>query len=586
MNLEESNEFAQEENNKSKKKKMILLLIIFCIIGIVGLFGLIGYLKIKDNNTKKIFLNQERKNLSSTLFIEQDGNSYVSAEEFSNLLGYKYHPGEYKKYNQDENFCYIETDYEIISIQSDSKNLKKYLINSKDTRNLEDDENTVEKETVAVNNTNSNNTAEMFIVKSKNDTMKLFDLSTETIKYNNNIYVPVNDIEKIFNIKYEINGSRTYISNLYYLYQTTLNFVKNNEKYTEVSNCYENVLALVDDLLIVKNDSNKYGVVSLETGKTIIDFIYTDIQYLQNKEEFFVYTENSVGLINKNKETIISPTSSYEELTVFDEINQLYMAKSKKGYGILNRRGDVVVPVSFENVGLDSFESFENFELSVESDTPNLLQSKYIIVYDNDKLGLYDVEGNQILKTVYDDFGYIATDEDKEEGFDSVLLLPKESGINGIIIKQNDLYGIFDLDGVNVLVPCSLTKVYSVTRDGQTEYFMLFDDQEINVSDYFSDYVNDESEMNQENDDKNDENNENDFDEENNNENNESNNAENSDEIENNENNGFDDENNESSDEEFFERDSEENNGENFDEENFDEEFFEEEINTEIEEEN
>ncbi len=482
MNLEESNEFLKDQHSKNKKRNIILALILICIVIVVILIVAIYLLKIKDSNTSKLYVNGTKVNLSKTLFINKDDVGYVSAKELSNFAGYNYIQGEYKKYTQDENYCYLQSDYEVISISVDNNKIKKYLINT-----TEDTEKTQKTEAPKTTTPQTQSNLPTFVVKSENDSMEVFELSTNVISVNNNIYIPIDDIEKIFNISIAVDGKSTYISNIYALYNKALN-VATQLKYQEISNSYENVRAIVDDMIVVKDSKNKYGVISLLDGNKILDMKYTDIQYIQNTGEFFVYTENSVGLLDKTSKTIITPTK-YDSLSVFDEYNKLYLAEENGKFGILDVKGEIIIPVAFDKIGLKSIEFFDDFGLP-ESETPNLLESKFIVVLEDGKFGLYDIEGNRLIKSLYNSFGFLPNQEDKKNELNSTLIIPKEYGIYGLVIEQNGFYGIFDLKKSDIVIPCSLNKIYSKTESGELNYYMETDENLINIKEFFADYAN------------------------------------------------------------------------------------------------
>lgn len=491
MNLEESNEFIKEQDSKKRKKNIILGLIIMCIILIVVLIAMISFLKIEDANTSKLYVNGDKIKFSKTLFLTQDDITYISAKEISQLVGYNYESGEYKKYNEDENYCYLQNDYEVISIAVDSNIIKKYLINANDIEGKDKDKTDVKEQEESLKNTDSQQIT--FTVKSNNDTMELFELSDKVVKINDEIYVPINDASKIFNIMISVDNKTTYIYNLLYLYQRGVAFAT-QYGYDEISSMYENVRAIVDNILIVKDSKGKYGAISMEDRSQILGMKYSNIQYIQNTEEFFVYTDDTVGLIDKTgKKTIIQPTE-YDDLAVFDEINKLYIAQKDGVYGILDRKGNEIIPVTYDSIGLTSFVDFE----LPDTETPNILEDKFIIVTENEKFGLYTIDGERLLRSIYDSFGYIQDSEDKKSGIDSVLIVPKSAGIHGLVIKQNDFFGIYDLDSKDIIIPCSLNKIYSKVESGELNYYMISGEDIYNIKEFF-DELNSSNDHNQNN---------------------------------------------------------------------------------------
>ncbi|MBP3596347.1 MAG: WG repeat-containing protein [Clostridia bacterium] len=469
MNLEESNEFAKHQKSKNKKRNAILGMIIICIVAVIFLIIAISFLKVKDANTPKLYLNGDKIKLSKTLFVSQDETNYVSVKEFASITGYNYIQGEYKSFAKDNNNCYLKSDYEVISFSVDNNKIKKYLINNK--------------------------AAEVkFSVKSENDSMEIFELSNNVISINDNIYMPMENLEKIFNISINVDGKSIYVYDIYYLYQRAFNIVK-QLKYPEISSTFENVRAISDGMIVCKNSTGNYGVISGD-GKRILDFIYKEIQYIQNTEEFFVYTdENTVGLLDKNGKKIIAPTE-YDTLTVFDETNKLYLACKDGKYGVLqvakNNKSESVkeiVTVAFDKVGIKSIELFEKYKIK-ENESPNLLENKFIVVQEDGKYGLYDLDGNRIIRTIYTSLGFLPNENDKKDSLNSVLVIPKEYGISGLVVEQDGLYGIFDLEILELVVPCSLNKVYSKTESGDFSYYIQVGEEIYDVKDYFADYDN------------------------------------------------------------------------------------------------
>ena len=387
------------------------------------------------------------------------------------------------------------------------------------------------KEDTTTNNTNKNL---IYTVDSEDNSLELLELSDETILVNGIIYVPIEDVKKVFNVNFRVNGQSVYINDLNSLFARAKAFVESNGK-GKISTIYENVRALVDNYVIFENSNKKYGVISLDTGEQVLSSKYSKIIYMQNIEEFFVYTDETVGVIDKDGlNTIIEPTK-YDSLTVLDEINKLYLAKEKGKYGVLDKQGKIVVPVAYSSIGMKSIKSYDEFEIN-NTETDDLLDSKYIVVLDDTKLGLYNLTGERILNAQYEDFGYVASESDKKAKIKSTLIIPKKVGIYGIIIKQKGYYGIFDLKNQTVAIPCSFSKIYEKTEGGKSDYYLEFGNDVIPLSEY----INENFEVEQENDDTYDE-----SQEESNHEKENSNNED----VENNDNNREDSDNNDSQNE-------------------------------------
>ena len=488
MNLEESNEFIAFEQKKNKKKKIILFLILLLIISVILLIVFWVFLVGKQSKEAKLYFNGKKVQWPSGMFFTQNETTYVSVKDMVGFINGQYNKGEYKTYTQDKNYGYIQTKYEVISFNVGSLYVKKYIINDTPEQENISDTQVVEEENP-------------IIVESENNAMELFELSSETILENDKIYIPMDDINRIFNVRCVVKENEINLYNLEYLYNYALSSLT-SYNVTAISNSYENIRALSQNMVIVANKNDKYGVINLDSGETVLSYQYKKILYLQSTNEFFVYTDDSVGLLDANGETVIAPTK-YDSLTVFDAINRLYLSEKNGKYGIVNDRGKEIVSTSFRAVGTKALVDIDEYELP-DSETPNLLNSKYIIVADESYVGLFDIKGKRILKATYDDFGYVATDADKKKEIRSTLLIPKSIGVNGVIIKQSGYYGICDLDKGEILIPCSLSKIYCKTKNGETTYYMEIGDETLDIKQYLKENDLDSDDV--ENDDENNEN--------------------------------------------------------------------------------
>ena len=488
MNLEESNEFIAFERKKSKKKKIILFLIISLIATAVLLIVFLVFLANKQSQEAKLYFNGKKVQLPAGMFFVKDEITYVSAKDMEAFVNGQYNKGEYKTFTQDPNYGYIQTKYEVVSFNVGSRYIKKYIINNeeKDPR-------------ISTPQTQEENP---ITVESENNSMEVLEISSEVILENEKIYIPMEDINRIFNVQCTIKDTEIKIYNLDYLFAYAQKII-GNYNVTEISGTYENLRALAQDMVVVKNKNDKCGVISLSTGESVLSFQYTKILYLQSTNEFFVYTNDTVGLLDSKGKTIIAP-KKYESLSVFDEINKLYLAGKGGKYGIVNNKGDEIISTSFKSIGTNSIVDLEEYEMP-ETETPNLLDSKYIIVTDQSYVGLFDKKGKRILRAVYDDFGYIASESDKKKEIRSTLLIPKSVGVNGVIIKQGGYYGICDLDKAEIIIPCSLTKIYCKTKNGETTYYMEMGDEVIDIKQYLKEndlYSDEEDEEEEEKDNK------------------------------------------------------------------------------------
>lgn len=509
MNFEESNQFVEQMEKNNKNKKTVLTVLIICAVLVVVLFGIIAYIRKKDAAQLKIYVDDKQVKISASLLLQsKDGVQYMNVRELAELLGYSYQKGEYKNYTEDAKSCYLRTPYEIVSMSANSNTVTKYILNE-NARTSTDEQ--ISKDLILVDEKTGKGSINI-VVDSENETEEIFTID-EAIQYvNDELYVPFPELAKIFSVQLNTSqANRIRISSIPSLVQTITKLAQ-DAGYTEVSNIYENLMAIADNMLVV-GDGAKYGVISLKDGKEVISLKYDKIVYRQNTEEFFVTAEESVGIVDATGNTIIKPTA-YDNIASLDELQKLYLVEKNDKFGVVNHEGNTIVYAEYDSIGIENKEEFAGEDIR----NFNLLFEECIPVYNDDKVGIIDIEGTERLKCVYDSLGYVANatsknnqnnnsnassrveedDENEEnenttntsrnqtatvEAHESVLTIPESVGIKGIVVKQ-DSYGIFDVEAKRLIIPCVYSKIYAKTRGGVTKYYLEYDEQEIDLKEF------------------------------------------------------------------------------------------------------
>ena len=274
MNFEESNSFVEEMERTNKKKKNVLAVIIACAILVVILFGLISYLKYQDSLKLKMFIDGNQINISSTLLLESDGKKYMSIKELANMLGYSYKNGEYKSYNEDPNSCNFSTDYEVVSLSADSNTFTKYILDKNSLVNIAglEDEEALQSQLFFMDNTTGQQNINIEVA-SENESQETFSISEPIKNINNELYVSFDELPRVFNVQLDVSNPNRI--RVYSLNNLIISGSQNAEKlgYSQISNIYENLTAIADNMLIV-GDGTNYGVVSLVNGQEIVSLKY------------------------------------------------------------------------------------------------------------------------------------------------------------------------------------------------------------------------------------------------------------------------------------------------------------------------
>ena len=460
MDFQESTQYMKEMEQKQKRKKMLIIGIIFCIVLIAFLAAVIFYLKYQDSITFKMFINN-KKVLTSKTFVNYDEKTkdfYVDLEELSEALGSSFQQGSIAL-AEGENLYSITGDYEKVDINLDSDKYNKYV--------FEDD---ASKGKRAKYEKTVYGTS--LIIRTPADTKEIFKLNKPLKKINGSVYIHADDIEELLSISYNWdNQYRLYINDLKGLYPKYAK-AATGAGYNSLSGDYENMRALVDGFIVVERDK-KYGVIDTR-GNIIIEAKYDRILYSQNSKEFFAYANNKVALIDKTGKQLIAP-SLYQDISILDQNldqdKRLYQVKKDGKLGVVTRDGKELVHPLFDVIGLDP-----NNELYATLKDTIILYDKIIPLKQGNGWGYYNISTDELTSEFnLAGFGYNISNQKTSANQKSVVLIPKEVGIKGIVLEyQSGLYGIYDCNVDKLVIPFSYNKVYSDTdnKTGITSYYL------------------------------------------------------------------------------------------------------------------
>ena len=466
MNLEESEIFSSELAKNNKQKKMVLALIAVLSIILVLLIAATIAVATKEANRFKIFYNgKENKKLPSTFYVvdEATGDYYVSIEMMAALEGYSYNPGEFKKYEETNESCNVSKGVEVTS-----------LIANKDYYYKTIDKSTYSEYVMLPYGSTNEKEALEFNVVSANGSVETFETTKPVKIINDKLYAPLETIRDVFNVRIQYDKKGISFQSLNYVYSLIQTKIV-EAGYTTISSDFENLRALVYDMAVIaEGEGATNGVISIVDFKPVISAQYSELQFIQNSKEFLAAAvnengERTVGLISATGNTIIKPTE-FEDISVLSDKNGLYLVKDGQYYGVLNRDGDEVVYVEYNKIGLSNMSDFPLEDATNQS----VLFEKFIPVSLDGKYGLYNLDGEETLKPVYEDLGYRIVDEKVVSNREmNVLSIPAELGIKGLVIKHNGLYGVYDMTTEALCIPCVFSKIYAEKKSGVTTYYMV-----------------------------------------------------------------------------------------------------------------
>ena len=433
-------EWRDEEVQEKKKMSLsskVLLGIIACVVVIIIL--LIILLLNMQKTSLSVFVDGLDVSVNvdkNTIVTKVDDVTYVNIEDFSKLVGYEYHKGEYKSYIIEEDKCYVEGKKETATFYLNDNVVYKLLLNERDKQ------------------------YEEYEMK---DTIK---------SINNEMYASIEAISKAFNVLVDYKNGQFQIYTLDYLVTLYDNNVK-QWGYTSIKDqSFENSKALLQGYLIVKKDGGLYKIIDSNNTKEIVLDRYTSIEFSENMQEFFVTDSlKKVGIVNLDGTVKIEP--SYDSIKVLDKQANLYIVELAKKYGVISGNGRSIIYPEYDSIGVSD---------SNIADNKYLLLDELIPVCKNKKWGAFNKSGNLILNVEYDQFGYTSTSieiDGVKEVVQPVLTIERA---NGVVVKKENKYGLFSVTGEE-LVRIAVDGIYSINgiEDEDSKYFMLYNGEELNV---------------------------------------------------------------------------------------------------------
>ena len=264
MRLEDDEEF---ENLGTKKiKKIIIIIIVLLLILCAAISALIAYRIYNPTDFKTYIDGIEVKDFDKILDFQTDENGktqiYVPIREFATYLnsanaefGYRTYKGEYNPKTEEENKCYtIRDDYEVAIYTENSKIIYKVDLQDK-----------------------SSEYEETYIDKN-------------VFMSDGKLYTSVDGIEKGYNVyfSYDETKKNITINTLDYLissYEQKLQDKPIGEYgiMTLADDRYSNWKSIFDDLLIVKNDQDEYGIMKASDYSFVLEPQYDNIEFINEQ---------------------------------------------------------------------------------------------------------------------------------------------------------------------------------------------------------------------------------------------------------------------------------------------------------------
>jgi len=418
---------AEQENTKKgmNLSSKILVGIIVCIILIIILLFILILNMNNNTTTFGIYVDGKKVDISKEALLSTSENTtYINIEEVSKLVGYEYHEGEYKAYIVDKEKCYVEGKKETASFYLNDNKVYKLPVNERE------------------------------------DEYQIYEFNNTVKIINEKMYAPLDIVAKAFNVVFEEKNNYFQIYTLDYLVSAYDAKVK-EWGYTGIADqSFENHKALLSGYLIVKKEGGLYKIINNDNTKEIVLDRYSAIEFSEYMQEFYVTNGSSRkdGVINIDGTTKIE--TNYEEVSVLDKEADLYLIKQNQKYGVVKGGNTTIIFPEYDKIGIND---------------KKLILDTLIPVYKDEKWGAYDKNGKLVLGLLYDGFGYNSTSIEIEGNKKSVQPVLEIAIANGIVVEQNEKYGLLSLSGKE-LVPIRVEGIYAIKgiEEENKKYFMYY----------------------------------------------------------------------------------------------------------------
>lgn len=463
MTLIDEREVMLEQERKQKIFRLIIkMIIILVIIGIV----LLIIMNVNKSRTFKFYLDGDlQASANDSLLLKDDkgkilvenGQVYVSIRKLATTLNCQYYNSEYKKKGEDKTKCQVKVNNIYTSYISESNKVYKAIVND-----ITEEE-------------SSNSSEETENQDIQNVDFEYFTIANNIRYVNDEMYASLEAIELGFDIaiSYDSKNNTLTIMTLDKLEKEASKDTTRKKDIVSSDNySYLNKRLLKYGMCIVKDSDGNIGVGSYTNSEKLNSFVasckYSSIEFNEANKTLAVVTSNDnkksiLSLNIENQEVVKTMTSQYNDIKAITNNFDYFVVENNGKYGIIDVNGNVILPVQFEQIGIN-----ETYYSDITC--KYILNDKYIPVKQNGLWGLYSIEGKKLIDPQFADVGC-----NLAQSGDSVVIVPDVKGsITGIVFlynKENSLYGVYNAE-TGEKIAISLTEVFKKVENGVDNYYI------------------------------------------------------------------------------------------------------------------
>ena len=423
-------EFVQPKKEKKSKNttKILLIAIILVSIMIVVILCVLVAIK-KEPLTVSLDGNNNAK-VKELLLIE-DENVSIPIKDIAPILGYSAYNGDYINKSESLDKCYVESENEVVNFVANSNKIE--------------------------------------IVSPQTSKMYSVEIDEPVKLISGKLYTTPDGLMKAFNLYYNYNKSKNKIV------IETLPYIMESYKqravelsYKGISELFEDSKASLKDLVITINENGKYGIYNMANKETVLEAKYDKISYTPEANEFVITSNEKMGI--KDFEGNDKIKIQYQDISLIDADKKIYLVKKDDRYGVIDGKEKAIIPIACDEIGIDTKKFLKN-----NLKNNYILLDEIIPIMKDNKWGLFNIQGKQIAKITYDEFGCKVSNNKSKF---SVLVIPE---YNILVARKDKKYYLLDKNGKELGNGIDFDEVYMETDSEKTTYYVTRNETSANI---------------------------------------------------------------------------------------------------------
>ncbi len=470
--LMEDNKLNVKKPTNPNSNKSIIAIIIAIIITIIAICVIVALMQEIEpiSESLKVYVDGVETKVDTSIFLFEDDDIYVDVKAIAGYVGYEAHSGEYKIEAEDANKVFVENKQETASM----------FLNSTTISKIEPDSNEEYKNYTMSEPAREVN-GDIYVISDGIQIACNIKLSYNASQ--KTIYIE--SLDYIYNYYNEAIQSMGYVGiddafeNQKAILYDRIVVQNTDERYGVINAKGDEIIGTrysyveFDEYNKEFTITNAYGKVGIDyiDGETKINVSYDEIHSI-NKENglYVVKNNNKYGVINGSEKIVIY--LEYDEIGI--DISPYVTTQTSSNTNSNSTTNSSSTTQTEENETVKQYIFFDAL----------------IPVQQNNMWGFFDLNGNKLTELKYTGIGCKIVEEDTSDSKSNKTTTTTTTKTTNnlltlddyelIVIEQNEKYGLLDTNG-NEIIKAQAEDMYPVTNAGVKTYYMVFNGKTYNL---------------------------------------------------------------------------------------------------------